>query len=308
MLVWKRFAKPVLKLFRHYLPFFLSFGLVFFLTIFFRFNPEFTSSIHQKAAFLPFLKQQKELAPISPDIFDFGDQLEESENSEASQSRNWWLNSGGLVFNENGIIKTIQGSLNPENNWFKAYLRSTPVDTDGGSHPQNIFRLVNKNNLQNIRQEAYFKINKTVLSNSPNRNESNGFLFFNRYIDGDNLYYTGIRVDGTSIIKKKKNGKYYTLDQKPLYDGNYEKSSKPNLLPENQWIGIRSEVKNLNFREVSLTVFIDKNADGNWEQIAEALDDGVTFDGSAFINAGFPGIRTDFMDIEFKNYKIDLIN
>lgn len=299
--------KVLPKFIRRYLPFFISFFLVFFLTIFFRFNPEFTSTIYQKAAYLSPFKKEPQLQQIPPDQFDFIGQLEESNKPENSKSRNWWLNSGGLVFHKNGSIKTIQGSIEPENRWFKAYLKSTPIETDGGSHPQNIFRLVNKNNLQNIRQQAYFKINKTIMSNSPNRNESNGFLFFNRYVDGDNLYYTGIRVDGTSIIKKKKNGTYYTLDQKTVFEGNYEKTSKPNLLPENKWIGIKSEVQNLNFKDVLIKVFIEKNSDGNWEQIAEAIDDGKTFDGASFINAGSPGIRTDFMDIEFKDYKIEIL-
>lgn len=255
-------------------------------------------------ASLPFIQKKEITKPIPVDAIDFTSTLEEAGNIDNSKSQNWWLNSGGLVYNTNSTFKSIQGNLEPNNRWFSAYLKANPRDTDGGLHPQNILRLVNKNNVQNTVQEAYFKINKTNMSKSTNRNESNGVLFFNRYIDGDNLYYTGIRVDGTSIIKKKKNGIYHTMNQKKIYEGTFNRDSKPNLIPENKWIGLRSEVKNLNFKDVSIKVYLDKSGYGNWELIAEAIDNGSTYDGSSFINAGHPGIRTDFIDIEFKNYSL----
>lgn len=284
----------------------LIFCLIFFILLYNAFPQTIQIGRALKESKIANLFSQK-TPPVAlpPDKIDFEKVLEESDSPENSLSKNWWLNSGGLLFNDNGSLKTIQGSLEPANRWFKAYLNSTPIETDGGAHPQNIFRLVNKNNLQNIVQQADFKINRMVKSNSPNRNESNGLLFFNRLNDGDNLYYTGIRVDGTAIIKKKKNGHYYTLSQQKVYEGTYHKELTPNLLPEGKWFGLRTDVKNLNFKEVELKVFIDKELTGNWEQIAQAKDDGLSFDGSSFINAGHPGIRTDFMDIEFKNYTIE---
>ena len=242
-----------------------------------------------------------------PDVFDFTGILEETGDPNNSQSRNWWLNSGGQLFFDGIIARTLQGETDSSNKWFRLYKNTTPVETDSGLHPQNIFRLVNKNNIQNSVQQAYFKINKSILSRSPNRNNSNGILFLNRYIDGDNLYYTGIRVDGTSIIKKKIDGKYLTMAQNRVFEGEYNKESNPNILPVNTWIGLKSEVKNLNFRTVELKLYLDRKGDGNWELVAEAVDDGKSFDGSSFINAGHPGIRTDFMDIEFKDYSITLL-
>ena len=255
---------------------------------------------------LPFFVEKK-VTVQKPDVFDFNDILEETGDMNATKSQNWWLNSGGQLSFDGMTAKTIQGELDSSNKWFGLYKNSTPVETDSGLHPQNIFRLVNKNNIQNYVQQAYFKINKSTLSRSPNRNESNGILFLNRYLDGDNLYYTGIRVDGTSIIKKKINGNYLTMAQNKVFEGAYNKESNPNLLPEDTWIGLKSEVKNLNFRTVEIKLFIDKKGDGNWEQIAEAIDDGSTYDGASFINPGHPGIRTDFMDIEFKDYSLSLL-
>ena len=280
-------------------------GIITILAFYFLQDIQFSSFAINKNTFFSLFKNNQ-LKQLPSDQFDFT-LLEESASPDESASANWWLNSGAKVLNQQGIIKTVQGSLSPDDRWFKAYLRSTPIDTDAGSHPQNIFRLVNKNNLQNIRQQAYFKINKTIISNSPNRNESNGILFFNRYYDGDNLYYTGIRVDGTAIIKKKINGTYFTMKQNEVFTGEYQKNTVPNLIPEQKWIGLKSEVENLNFKEVSIKLFIDKEANGKWEQIAEATDDGKSYNGSSFINAGHPGIRTDFMDIEFKDYKIEIL-
>jgi hypothetical protein len=254
---------------------------------------------------LPFVKKKN--APIPVDQFDFA-VLNETGKPEESVSQNWWLNSGGIVNFSNNTLSTNQGSINSNSKWFKAYLTSNPQDTDGGLHPQNLFRLVSKNNLQNIEQSVLFKINRTIMSKSPNRNASNGILFFNRYNDGDNLYYTGVRVDGTGIIKKKKSGIYNTVAQNPVFEGSYNINKQPNLLPENKWIGLKSEVKNLSFKDVSLKVYIDKNNNGNWELIAEAIDTGDKYNGASFINAGRFGIRTDFMDVEFMNFKVKTIN
>jgi hypothetical protein len=41
--------------------------------------------------------------------------------------------------------------------------------------------------------------------------------------------------------------------------------------------------------------------------VAEAKDDGKTFGGAAILNEGYAGIRTDFMDVEFDDYKIEVI-
>ena len=121
--------------------------------------------------------------------------------------------------------------------------------------------------------------------------------------DGQSLYYTGVRVDGSAIIKKKLNGKYYTMAEiKGIYPGGYDRASNPNLLPKNKWIGLRSEVTNESGK-VRIKLFLDKGWTGEWQLVAEALDDGIKY-GAPITNEGFGGIRTDFMDVEFENFRL----
>lgn len=234
--------------------------------------------------------------------------LEETGEMENSSSPYWWLNSGGLFYLKNGTSKTVQGELSKYSKWRLAYSAANSADTDEGYHPQNIFRLVSRNKWKNFRQEIYYRVIKDNLSASPNRNASNGILLFNRYRDGRNLYYTGLRVDGAAIIKKKINGAYYTMAYKQyLSEGKYDKDSNPNLLPKNIWIGLRSEIKTNDDGSVSIKLYADNGRTGNWALIAEATDDGKSYGGEIISNEGYGGIRTDFMDVEFDDYKIEKI-
>ncbi|MES2213658.1 MAG: hypothetical protein V4473_02355 [Patescibacteria group bacterium] len=230
--------------------------------------------------------------------------LYESGTADESSSPYWWLDSGGqLIVGENSG-KTIHGSLGSNNNWRLAYANANPEDTNNGYNPQNIFRLITRNTWHDFEQEAYFKIDTYNISTSINRNESNGLLLFNRYVDGDNLYYTGIRVDGAAVIKKKYKGVYYTLAYKQFFPGTYNIVSNPNLLPQNVWIGIRSQVVTSASSTVHIKLYTDIGKTGNWKLVAEAIDDGISFGGEIIDNIASGGIRTDFMDVDFKDYKI----
>jgi hypothetical protein len=156
-----------------------------------------------------------------------------------------------------------------------------------------------------LQQEAWFRITNYHLSKSSHRAASNGLLFFNHYIDGDNLYYTGIRVDGSAVIKKKTNGKYYTMACENVFpDKGYNRDSNPNLLPLKSWIGLRSIVINESGETVRIKLFVNYGSSKKWRQVAEAVDDGGSYGGAAILKAGHAGIRTDFMDAQFDNYKI----
>ncbi|NUQ57681.1 MAG: hypothetical protein HUT38_04340 [Candidatus Paceibacter sp.] len=234
--------------------------------------------------------------------------LAEAGSMNDSSSPYFWLNSGAYFYLKNGIGKTVQGDLSQYSKWRLAYSLSNPVDTDNGYHPQNILRLVTRSKWQNFTQEMYFKINKDQLSASPNRNESNGLLLFNRYQNSDNLYYAGIRVDGAVVIKKKINGKYYTMAYKSFVSGSkYDKTVNPNLLPKNVWVGLKSEVKNNPDGTVSVRLFVDNGKTGNWILAAEAKDDGKTYGGAPITASGYGGVRTDFMDVEFDDYRMTKI-
>jgi hypothetical protein len=238
------------------------------------------------------------------DTFSTNYVLEETGAMAESSNPNWWLSSGGRFIVQNSVAKTIQGSLPTTDSWYREYAKYNPVDTDGGAHPQNIFRLVTKSKWQNFAQEAHFKINKYNLSNSSERYNPNGLLFFNHYVDQNNLYYTGIRVDGTAIVKKKINGNYYTISQTKIFDGTYNRSTNPNLLPVGAWIGLKSDVTTNTDGTVSIKVYVDKNNSGNWQLVINAKDNGSSFGGKAIAGAGYAGIRTDFMDVEMDNYKV----
>ena len=122
-----------------------------------------------------------------------------------------------------------QGHRADDDRWRVRYAISNPVDTDDGYLPQNLFRLILRQKWKNFRQSFYFQIRNVNMTDSPNRNASNGVLMFHRYVDSDNLYYAGVRVDGATVIKKKYRGTYYTLATKPMYSGGpYDRASRPN--------------------------------------------------------------------------------
>lgn len=240
------------------------------------------------------------------DSFSEKETLEEAGKMKSSKNSHWWVNSGALANFKEGILKTNQGDLDEDSNWRKLYNKNNSRDTEDGRQPQNIFRLVSRDQWQNLEQTLYFRINKINLSDSDYRNESNGVLLFNRYQDGDNLYYTGVRVDGHAVIKKKVADKYYTLAEKPVLTAreNYDRNDSPNLLPINSWIGIRSEVTTISDDTVSLKLYVDKKNSGDWQLAAEAKDIPEKYGKKIISDPGYVGIRTDFMDVEFKDYEI----
>jgi hypothetical protein len=229
--------------------------------------------------------------------------LEETGSMSDSTASGWWLNSGAYFYVKNSIGQTIMGDLPLTDDWRDVYLASDPAETDNGMHPQNIFRMITRSAWKNPSQEAYFKISKYRTSPSTERDNHNGILLISRYSNGNNLYYAGIRVDGLAVIKKKVNGSYFILDSFKVYPGTFDRNTNPNLIPANTWIGIKTEVKDNANGTVSIKVYLDKNASGNWQLVLQTIDDGSKF--GPMISKGFyAGIRTDFMDLYIKNYRI----
>lgn len=237
--------------------------------------------------------------------FSVAGEVEEAGSMSESYNLTWWVNSGAYLYASNGTGKTVQGDLSVFNPWYLKYRWANSTDTDGGKHPQNIFRLVEKHTWENFVQEGYFKINKTNLSDSTNRNASNGLLFFSRYIDSNNLYYTGLRVDGDVVIKKKLAGTYYTLATAHIFTGKrYDRKTNPNLLPLNTWIGLKTEIRTNADKSVSVKVLIDKNNSGSWVEVLNVIDKRSMYGNDPILQAGNAGIRTDFMDVEFDRYSL----
>ncbi len=242
---------------------------------------------------------------IFQDNFSKDKIVEEAGDLNSSRDENWWVNSGAFLYVKNGVGQTIFGKLKKDNKWQKDYYDYNKQETDNGYRPQNIFRLITKSRWRNLQQEVYFNIQHYELSPDKHRSESNGFLLFNRYQDGDNLYYTGLRVDGAVVVKKKYKGKYYLLGYKKILKGKYDRKKKANLIPQQKWLGLKSEVRTIKNNQVTIQVFVKlKEGQNNWQKILSVKDDGKKYGGPAILNEGYAGIRTDFMDVKFDNYKI----
>lgn len=254
-------------------------------------------------------RKDKENAPkdssLFADAFDINGILEETGNMSKSANPDWWLNSGALLAFENGVAKTIQGELPKDSPWQINYSHSNPDSTDQGYHPQNIFRLLTRTKWKNYAQQAYYKITNYNVSASQHRDMSNAFLLFDHYQDGNNLYYAGIRVDGDAVIKKKINGVYYTIAEKKFFSSDpYNRELNPILIPQNTWIGLKTEVKTNPDNTVFIGLYVDNGRTGAWSLLLEAIDDGKSYGGAAITEAGYGGIRTDFMDVELDEYMI----
>jgi hypothetical protein len=143
-----------------------------------------------------------------------------------------------------------------------------------------------------------------VLSSDSHRQASNGLLLFNHYQDGDNLYYTGLRVDGNAVIKKKIGGVYYTMAIQPVLAGTYHRDTAPNLIPLNTWIGVRSVVRSNLDHSVDIAVYLDIGGTGQWSLAVEASDSGAAYGAAPFDQEGYVGIRTDFMDVQFRDFAV----
>jgi hypothetical protein len=239
---------------------------------------------------------------IFSDGFGEDGTLEETDRMENSASPDWWVNSGGWFLQRGGVGSTWIGEAPSDSRWRQAYRFSNPWDTDQGAHPQNLFRLITRSVWSAPAQQVYFRIAADNLSPSANRDRSNGVLLFSRYADGDNLYYAGVRVDGSAVIKKKTGGAYATLAEAPWYPGTYDRAASPNLIPHAAWIGLRTVLQTEGGR-ITIQLYIDPDHSGFWILALQAVE---TMDPSRpSAQAGFAGIRTDFMDVEFEDYWIE---
>lgn len=246
---------------------------------------------------------------VSPFLYTFNARgiLQEAPRMAESTSSYWWLNSGGELHTGAGVGNTMQGEAPLLNRWRIAYALSNSVDTDGGAHPQNIFRLVSRSSWEDVSIELPFRIAKHNFSDSPNRNASNGVLLMGRYVDGDNLYYAGIRDDGYAIIKKKIGGTYHTLAAVQLFGtpGKYDRETTPSLLPTGSWMRIKMTIQNAWDGSVLIRLYLDRKNDGTYVSVLSARDRGIS--GSPLRESSHVGIRTDFKDVEFGSIRIEKI-
>lgn len=245
----------------------------------------------------------------SPFLYTFNTSgvLQEASSMDNSSSPYFWLNSGGTLEINNNTGSTFTGTAVKNDFWTSLYNTTSSVDTEGGEHPQNLFRLLTRSKWLNTRHQTHFLILNDNLADSPNRNGSNGLLHMVRYLDSDTLYYAGVRVDGTAVIKKKYKGTYYTMSQKAVFPGTYEGSQDDkNLLPHRAWLGLRTEVTNIS-NGVQIDLYVQKPGSSSWQKVLSATDTGQYGGTSPITSAGYAGVRTDFMDVRFENYRIENI-
>lgn len=221
--------------------------------------------------------------------------IEETAQMAQSLSSAWWLNSGAIFEGNDSGGSTVHGDLSDDSPWRSRYAASNPGDTDGGRHPQNVFRLIRRQIFANPHQEMTFEVRGIQASPSRNRNDTNGVLLLSHYLDGDNLYYAGVRVDGAAVIKKKRRGGYVTLAYARVYPGSYDRNRRPNLIPTSQPIHLASDTLTNADGSVTVRLFVDGTL------VLEAIDRGRS-GGPALREAGYVGIRTDFMDAVFHGY------
>lgn len=242
--------------------------------------------------------------------------LHEAGSMSQSSSPYFWLNSGGKMEIKSGIGGTIHGALTATDKWRVLYGKNNPLDTGNGYYPQNLFRFVTKSTWTNVSQELPFKIDKMNLTDTPNRDGYSGILLFSRYSgNGQNTYYAGIRQDGAAVIKKKiqvngaSSGTYYTMLQKNgIFPGTYNRTTNANLIPENKWMALKLDTIDKSDGTTVINLYLDLNYDikttRNWKLIASATDSNGKYGGTKVLPAAYAGIRTDYMDVSFDNYRL----
>ncbi|MES2216070.1 MAG: hypothetical protein V4481_02130 [Patescibacteria group bacterium] len=242
--------------------------------------------------------------------------LAESFPMDSSSSKYFWLNSGGKMVIKNGLGGTQQGPLPAADAWRVLYGKNNPLDTGNGYYPQNLFRFVTRSTWNNLSEELPFKITKMNLTDTPNRDGYSGVLLFSRYSgDGQNTYYAGIRQDGTAVIKKKikiggaSSGTYFTMLQtSQIFPGTYNKTTSPNLIPQDKWMALKLDTINQADGSVKLDLYLDQNYNASttrtWKLVASATDSNGKYNGTPILGAAYAGIRTDYMDVLFDNYRL----
>jgi hypothetical protein len=238
--------------------------------------------------------------------FDTNGILNETGSMETSSSPYFWLNSGGQFAFKDGVGKTVEGSLGSFNTWRLLYANSNPLDTSGGYQPQNLLRLITRSKWRDAAQSIQFKIVKLNMIETPNRDRWSGVFLMSRYLNGDNLYYAGVRMDGMAVIKKKYQGTYYTLAIEKIFeaDSDFDRNTNPNLIPGNRWMNIKSIVRNQTDGSVLIELWLDKEGSGQYQKAVSAVDKPGS-NGSVLTASGYAGIRSDYMDLYLDDYWIE---
>lgn len=159
---------------------------------------------------------------------------------------------------------------------------------------KGVFRLITKEVFTNSTQAVYFNIDSVMTDSRQLPYDS--VSLYSRYVNKNNSYYAGIRVDGTIQIKKKIRGRDFDLvTKRQVFEGIYSRYKNPNLIPINTWFGIMTRTTNLSDGSVKIELFLDRG-NGNWDLAASVIDSNQPF------LSGNGGILSDYLNVTFKDY------
>lgn len=232
--------------------------------------------------------------------FNTNGTLSEAAAPSNSTSPYWWLRSGGKLLITGGLGESIQGALSSSNPLYETYASAFPQASDGGAHPQNMFRLLWKTPTQNSSEQVYLQRVTDNLGTALNRHPYDGESLIARYQDEQTYYYAGVRDDGALVIKKKVGGVFTTLAAKPFFSGTYSATTSPDLIPRGTWLGLKFSVVNSSGGAPVLSLYTDVGRSGTWRLSLSASD----ATGTPIPGAGLSGIDSTFADINMDNYQL----
>ncbi|MCA9308573.1 hypothetical protein KC980_03600 [candidate division WWE3 bacterium] len=210
----------------------------------------------------------------------------------------WNIVSGGILNIKKSVLSTNIGELNTQNPVYKLYQNKAPIDSDNGKHPQNLFKITTKRSYINSTQKITYKIKKLNLSDSPNRNNTNGIFLLSKYKNEQTYYKAGLRVDGNFIISRTLNGETQILAAKTYFLGDYDRTQTPYLINTSEEDLLKFET--IETKDgVMLKLYYRDTPKRDWFTMLEVFDP----TDMAIVSKGKNGIQTDFMDVEFTNYK-----
>lgn len=245
-------------------------------------------------------------APLTlPFVYTFNNAgtLTETPSLAESSSPYLWLKSGALLPISGTTGTSLQGSLPTTSTWRTIYAKRDSGASDNGAHPQNLFRLMTKGTVANPAAQVYVNRVRDNLANTANRHGYNAESLITRYQDENNFYFASIRADGYAVIKKKTGGVYQTLVAKKIFSGTWSATTNPDLIPLNNWIGMKfSVVPNASGNPV-LSLYTDVGKTGLWTPALSVTDDPLKF-GSPITAPGLVGIQSDYADIALDDFRI----
>jgi hypothetical protein len=207
---------------------------------------------------------------------------------EGIPHKTYRLLAGGYATVTEDGLETIQGAVEKDDPWRSKYLRSNAMDTESGYYPQNVFRLVTVESYKDSSTEVYFNVRNFNPSTSPNKNDSNGVYILSRYTEVGNFYMAGLDMLGNAVIRKRLWGAYTTLTDAKLLEA----------LPRDTLIGLRLVTETLS-DTTQLKLYVDQGE--GLKLVMEVEDTGE------IIKEGYAGLRSDFMDVVYENFKVENI-